>query len=143
MKGWIRFALVQFVSFILMVIGWVLLFPLCLTKAWVPVESRYWPLKIVTAWRWEWVQSIWGNWEDGVTGVGTTAGVYLPNAPDWWRAYMWSAWRNSTNNLRFVFRWYGKDGAPFFYWQNKAGTWYFKCGWFYDNGFPVINGGRL
>ena len=142
MKAWIYFAFVQLVCGIAMVIGWVLLLPWCAMKLWVVKASPYFN-KDVTAWSAQWMQAVYGNWEDGVTGVGTSKGPYLTTAPDWWRAYMWCAWRNSCNNLRFAFRWYGKDGAPFFYWQNKAGTWHFKCGWFYDNGFPVLNGGRI
>jgi hypothetical protein len=82
---------------------WLLGFPVCYflsrSAAWVYRPSRYFD-RFVHAWRPDWAH-IWGNEEDGVTG------------PDWWadknpnwsiekRAFVWSAWRNSVNNLRFV-----------------------------------------
>lgn len=39
---------------------------------------------------------IWGNQEDPVARKW-----YLPGKPDWLRNYLWHAWRNPTNNLRY------------------------------------------
>ena len=144
--GWLYFIVVQVVALIATVIGWFLLIIPCLLKAWVPVEQLYqpdWaycaglPKKTIQIWRWAWLNRIWGNNEDGVVS-GLSGNVeYNPDATRL-GAYMWSAWRNSANNLRFVFRWVG---GPYYRWQNSAKTWYFQCGW-YPNGFPVISGGK-
>jgi hypothetical protein len=140
-KGWLYFAFVQLVAFIAMVLGWVLLLPWSLDKAWVLTTSFKYndQPRTITEWSSALMDDIYGNAEDGVTG----ADWYLPGKPVWLRAYMWSAWRNSCNNLRFVFRWYGKDGAPFFKWVSASGKWYFQAGWFADNGFPVLSAGRV
>lgn len=44
---------------------------------------------------------LWGNLENGVTGPDW----YALENPKWsqrWRAFVWSAWRNPTCNLRFI-----------------------------------------
>jgi hypothetical protein len=140
--GAIAFLAAQNVAALAMVVGWVLLLPWAARRAWVFGSSSHYPGKIVTRWDANWLQAVWGNWEDGVTGVGTSKGEYLPFASDWWRAYMWSAWRNSANNLRFILRWYGAEGAPFYRYVTPSGRWYFQAGWFADNGFPVLSAGR-
>lgn len=74
---------------------------LAYTQSWRARESKAYPDKrIVKAWTpaWAW---LWGNEEDGVTGalwfrqreIGKSAAHI---------AFLWSALRNSTNNLRFV-----------------------------------------
>src|SRR5690348_14985066 len=136
MMGWLYFIFVQLVSLICMLIGWFLLIIPCIMKAWEPVEQIYqpqWaidqkiPKKTIQIWTWSWLNPVWGNNEDGVVN-GLRAGIdYNPNASRW-LAYCWSAWRNSANNLRFVFMW--KNG-PFYRWSNA--TYYFQAGW-YPNG---------
>lgn len=42
---------------------------------------------------------IWGNYEDP-----TARSWYRPNAPEWFRNYMWRAVRNPANNLRYRFK---------------------------------------
>lgn len=92
-----------------MVIGWFLLIPFCLRKAWEPVVSTINPFdrapRPITMWKWEWLNTIYGNREDGVSGaealiwVGGERVLYRPNTWAPLRAWLWSAWRNSTNEL--------------------------------------------
>jgi hypothetical protein len=143
--GWCYFAAVQVVALDAAIIGWLLLIAPCAMRAWTPVEQIYqadWqrelglPKKTIEIWSWAWLNRVWGNDEDGVV-TGLCGNVeYNPEASRW-GAYLWSAWRNSANNLRFVFRW---KGGPFYRWENSAHTKYFQLGW-YPNGFPVISGG--
>ncbi len=144
---WFNFLIVQLIARSMMIIGWVLLIVPCVMKAWEPVEQIYqpkWakdddlPKKTIYVWRWQWLNKVWGNDEDGVVSGLRNFKEYNPNATRW-KAYLWSAWRNSANNLRFIFRF---ELGPFYQWQNKAKTWYFHFGW-YSNGFPVISAGRM
>jgi hypothetical protein len=43
----------------------------------------------------------WDNDEDGVLGADWWLKQH-ENRPEWWNAYVWSAWRNPANNLRFL-----------------------------------------
>jgi len=141
--GWIWFAIVQLVALAFTVVGWLLLIPFAWSRAWVVRRSRVADFdgRQVTAWRGGWLTWPWGNEEDGVTG----ADFYRERFKDERRcAYLWSAWRNPANNLRFVFRW---RGGPFKRWE---WTWtlrgashplYFQLGW-YPNGYPVLSGGK-
>ena len=132
--GWLLFIVVQLIAFVCTVVGWVILLPMAALGMWVTRQSYEYP-KVVTAWRGGALTFLWGNEEDGVTG----ADFYLPHAPSRLRAYLWSAWRNSANNLRFVFRW---RSGPFYRWQNGAKTLYFQMGW-NASGFPVLSAGRI
>jgi hypothetical protein len=110
--AWAWFAIVQAVSLCATALGWVLLIPFCLAQAWtadVPDRWSFAPLNYV-----------YGNAEDGVSGrraliwgSGADEGKkvpYMPGAAPAWRAYCWSAWRNSAGNLKRVFAW---DAGPF------------------------------
>lgn len=131
--GWAYYALSQIVSGLFTVIGWVLLLPFCLLNAWSldgisikPLDDQQiaalkrantWiPLsrgrRMITRWSWDWLNAIYGNPEDGVSGQeallwdGDKLVVFMEREPRaWWRAYKWSALRNSTNNLKYVFQW--------------------------------------
>ena len=143
--GWIYFILVQIVACVATVIGWFLLIYPCMRQAWVPMMQIYvpdWqkkaniPRKRIFIWDQSWLNPVWGNNEDGVVG-GLTNGVpYNPECSAF-KAYLWCAWRNSANNLRFIFQWIG---GPFYEVTWKG--WYFHCGW-YPNGFPVLSAGKL
>jgi hypothetical protein len=129
--GWIWFILIELVALRLLGFGWLVLLPLSIAKAW-----RYDIYRQVTYWRggrWTW---IWGNEEDGVTGPVW----YMPGKPEWLRAYMWSAWRNSCNNLRYLVAW---KAGPF--WQKRftfrGAPWYVQAGFRPDTGWPVLSGG--
>jgi hypothetical protein len=97
-----------------MVAGYLLLVPFCLAQAWEPCESTINPFerpaRPISKWKWAWLNTIYGNREDGVSGaealvwVTEPAGwthrvLYRPNTWAPLRAWLWSAWRNSTNEL--------------------------------------------
>ena len=92
-----------------MIIGYVLLIPFCLLRAWKPCMSTILSarpaLRPISEWKWAWLNTIYGNYEDGVSGAEAliaSGTVYVPYHPGMWpplRAWLWSAWRNSTNAL--------------------------------------------
>lgn len=92
-----------------MVAGWFILIPFCLARCWEPCESTINPFgrapRPITLWRSAWLNSIYGNREDGVSGAEALIwvnGERVPYRPNTWaplRAWLWSAWRNSTNEL--------------------------------------------
>lgn len=134
-KGWTYFWLVQLVYFICFLIGIFLLIPFTVLKQWKTRQSKQYDRQIL-CWKLEWLNYIWGNEEDGIDG----AQFYKDRIPSIrWRTYLWSAWRNSANNLRFVFNW--KATGPFyrFEWRN----WYFQAGFYKDNGWPVLSAGHI
>lgn len=134
MMAWIYFAVVQLVALIATLVGWVILIPLSATRCWIMRESRYFPGRQIEVWRGGWLTWIWGNEEDSVIGNAEHRARFKD---DRLGAYFWSAWRNSANNLRFIFRW---QGGPF--WRREFGKWYVQAGW-YPNGYPVISAGRI
>lgn len=145
--SWCYFAAIQVVAFDAMVVGWFLLIVPCVCRAWVPVTQIYIPdwqkdkgiaAKRIFVWQWWWLNRVWGNDEDGVVGGLSDGREYNPDMSAW-KAYIWCAWRNSANNLRFVFRW---KGGPFYRWESENREWYFQCGW-YPNGFPVLSMGAI
>lgn len=133
--GWLWFAVVQLIALLATVIGWILLAPPAALQCWKTRESMYFPTKQIPVWRGGWLTWIWGNEEDGVIGNAAHQMRYRKNPR--LGAYLWSAWRNSANNLRFVFRW---QGGPFC--RREFRGWYVQAGW-YPNGFPVLSAGRI
>lgn len=135
---WTYFVFIQLVNFfILLPVGAVILIPLAATKSWVFKHNSEFPDRLLPQWRGGWLTFIWGNLEDGVIGTPLyqQKHTFQPLC-----AYLWSGWRNFANNARFIFR---RRGGPFYRWENKARTYYFQCGWFVDNGFPVISAGKI
>jgi hypothetical protein len=146
MMAWLWFAVVQLVSLIAMVAGWLILIVPCALQAWHDVPSQFDPTRQVDAWSWP-INAVYGNPEDGVSGqhalVWDDSGhkvAYMPGSNPVWRAYCWSAWRNSTDNLKYVFAW---AGGPFvkadYTIFGKTRT--FRAGWQVENGIkvPVIS----
>ena len=105
MTNWLKFAGIQLVSAFAMVAGWVLLIPPCLLKQWGPCPSPLPPARWIDQWSWHWLNKVYGNPENGVSGecAIVNGAPYMPTANSIWRAYCWSAWRNSCNNLKYVF----------------------------------------
>lgn len=132
---WLWFVLVQIIAFLGSAAGIVFLMPLAACRLWVSRPSKEYPYSVL-AWRGGWLTYLWGNEEDGVTGA-VFYQTFIKN--DRLRAYVWSAWRNSFNNWRFVVRWIG---GPFYRWENSKKTWYFQAG-FNSSGFPVLSAGRI
>jgi len=79
--------------------------PVCLylayTKSWIlrPSRSPFYPGH-VWAWKQEWAQ-VWGNEEDGVRGPVWYEDLH-PKWSESRRAFVWTAWRNSANNMRLL-----------------------------------------
>jgi hypothetical protein len=155
--GWLWWLTVQLIMTVFMVIGWLLLIPFCLAHAWT--AGGLWPSinpthRMVDRWSWRPLNWIYGNPEDGVSGLqalvwnstGTLQGPYMPlptlALPVWydrrarifiwlfdaWRAYCWSGWRNSCDNLKYVFAW---SRGP------QATILGHKIGWWLENGKKV------
>ena len=140
---WLRFAWVQFIMLAAAVRGFVVLIIPCVFRQWEDTTQSYipeWqqkaglPPKTIKRWRWKWLNVIYGNDEDGVVGPQW----YNPTGSRW-GAYMWSAWRNSTDNLKYVFE---QKGGPWYEWKSANGKWYFQAGW-NSSGLPVISAGRV
>jgi len=90
--GWVLYWLAyQALSLPLVIIGFPVVGLLAAFKAWYVRDSKnpMFPGK-VTAWKLEPITLVWGNDEDGVdNGTGSR-----------WKAFLWSACRNPTNNMR-------------------------------------------
>ncbi len=92
--------------------GLVVLIPFCLAQAWEPCMSTEgpWPVHQIDRWKWAPLNRVYGNPEDGVSGkyaliwVGGKRVPYMPNAWAPWRAYCWSAWRNTADQLKYTYR---------------------------------------
>lgn len=140
MKGWLYFAFVQLVSLLATVLGLFLLIPFCVLQAWTQDDSIEVGRKI-DRWSWKPLNLVYGNSEDGVSGLnaliwnaeGTARVPYMPNAWAPWRAYLWSGWRNSANGLKRRLVW---KGGPFI-----RREFYLQAG-FNQDGQPVLSAGR-
>ena len=138
--AWIWFAIVQLISLAAMAIGWVLLIPLCVAQAWEmsPAPSIKDGVRRIDRWKWRWVGLVFDNLEDGVSGAQALVWVdgqqvpYMPNAWPPWRAYCWSAWRNSADALKYLFAW---DAGPFKEWTLFGRPQH--VGWQVENGYRV------
>lgn len=102
-RGWLVWTVFQLVSLVLTIIGWPLLLPLAFLEAWAPRPSKssIFAGRNVNAWVGGWLTWIWCNEEDGVTGAPWYTLRYRTRSEKI-NAYLWSAWRNSANNLRFL-----------------------------------------
>lgn len=106
--AWTWFCLAQLLMLVLTIVGWLLLIPACLLRAWEP--SPYPSIndgRRIDRWRWP-INAIYGNPEDGVSGRQamvwlntSTRGPFMPGAYPPWRAWVWSAWRNSADSLKY------------------------------------------
>lgn len=140
--GWVYFAFVQLVSLLGMVLGWFVLIPFCLAQAWIRDSVSIKDGRLVDRWSFKPLNWIFGNPEDGPSGqtalvqVNGALSLYMPDAWAPWRAYCWSAWRNSADNLKYVFKWVG---GPFWRWEIRS--FYVHAGWG-TNGLPVLSAGR-
>lgn len=136
---WIEFSAAVGLSAAMDCIGFVLLIPLCLFKLWVPAMSTEWApdavikAHMINVWRWDALNEIWGNPEDGVTGSAT----YLSGWPDQIRAYVWSGWRNRSDNLKYVF---ARPGGPFY--LKNFSSWYVMAGYRNAAGTVCLSAGR-
>lgn len=148
---WVRFAAAQLFQLEAEIAGIFPLVPLCLMRAWEmsPAPSIKDGARPIDRWKWRWVGLAFDNPEDGVSGAQALVWVngqqvpYMPDAWPPWRAYCWSAWRNSADNLKYIFAW---ERGPFAKGQfSMLGViimW--KAGWQRENSFnvPVLSVGR-
>jgi hypothetical protein len=106
---WVRFAAAQVFQIEAAIAGWLLLIPFCLAQEWAAGPKSIKDGRLIDAWTWGPLGWVYDNPEDGVSGqqaiVFTTgaAGPYMPNAWAPWRAYCWSALRNSCDGLKYRF----------------------------------------
>ena len=128
---WLYFAGFQVVCAALMVLGWVILLPAAACKFWEPAWSVHYPGSRINVWKWRWLDAIWGNDEDGVTGAPFYQAQF---ADERVRAYMWTAWRNSTNNMRWAS---AIPGGVFIRWTSKSRR-RFQMGFRPGDGWPVF-----
>ena len=139
--AWVWFGIAQLVMAILAVIGWVVLILPCLLEAWEPspIPSINADHRKIDRWACPWLNWIWGNPEDGVSGLtalvwvsGSARGPYWPGCPNAaLRAYTWSAWRNSCDALKYTFAvtWFGTPSTVI------VGR---RVGWSVENGRAVL-----
>lgn len=113
----------------------------CRRRVYSPVLAG---MTIVNAPKWLW---IWGNDEDGLEPAW-----YVNATPGWnkyVRMWVWAAWRNPANNLRFIkwlhpppergririqrgTRWTLVWQGPFYRFSYYAPGWEFRIGWKYE-----------
>lgn len=142
---WLKFAAIQLVMLIATVLGWLILLPFCWARAW-HIQAGPPGTRLVDAWDWKPLNYVYGNYEDGVSGelalvwqanmkLGTATQVeYMPSehVPAWWRAYCWSAWRNSCDELKYVFADPNGSLVTFKLFGRAC-----KIGWQMENGYNV------
>lgn len=134
------FLAVQEASLILTVAGWPIVGVLAITYAWrleaPPASALRWP-NVTPAPRFQWrggaLTFPWGNLENGIVGPGESLNR--------WNAFVWSALRNSANNLRFM-PGVSKVGRPLWHrtWSIRGRAFYAKAGWLSD-GYPCLSAG--
>lgn len=82
---------------------WVMGVPICAmlakSEAWKESTNYLHPDRVIKVWKPKWAW-LWSNKEDGVTGHPGWQEKYAKYPR--WGAFVWSAWRNPSNNLRFV-----------------------------------------
>lgn len=139
---WLKFAAIQLVQLIAAALGLVMLALPCALQAWntSPDKSIKDGVRVVDEWSWP-LNVVYGNPEDGVSGqtalvwVDGVLAPYLPTAGPRWRAYKWSALRNSVDGLKYVFAVPGVGPL-----KTAFG---FRFGWQVENGFNVPILGRV
>jgi hypothetical protein len=131
--GWAWFVVVQLIMLCAALVGALLVLPIaCGDRAWTTCNKRggwYTSVKDgrpIDQWSWRWMNPIWGNPEDGVSGARAlvwnatgTAQVPFNIMATPWRAYCWNL-QNSANQLSYTFGW--KNGP---YYSGKR----FHAGW--------------
>ena len=141
--GWVWYVEVQLIMLLFAGVGLVILWPFCLAHAWRDAVSPFDKNRRVDCWSWGPLNWVYGNPEDGVSGkyaivwsngeqVPYTALPVLqlshPSLYVAWRAYAWSALRNSCDNLKYWFHW---ENGP------QAEIRGHKIGWWPENGYCV------
>lgn len=122
--GWVYWAVYQALGFfVLMPLGFVAVGVLAALQLWTYRPSLHpaWRDRSVWAWRGRWLTALWGNEEDGIGGRGGAI-------PEPWAAFVWCAWRNSTNGMRLLpLAYYELEHAPSV--RYTAGGYLATVGW--------------
>lgn len=130
---WWKFWFGQLVQLLATVLGWFILIPFCIFKAWKIDGARSIKdgRRTIDQWSWKWLNLVYGNPEDGVSGYWAVLadGTHYNPTNSRWGAYCWSAWRNSCDNLKYVFS--NNSGPLVEQW------WHLKVGYQEENGFRV------
>jgi hypothetical protein len=101
--GWFYWGAWQLLSLVATIVGIPVLLPLAYFGLWETRPGKSWlfPGINVAAWRGGWLTFLWDNEEDGVTGADWYRRIH-GNRPAWLNAYLWSAWRNAANGMRWL-----------------------------------------
>jgi hypothetical protein len=144
--AWLYFALIQLVMLVTGVAGLVVLAPACYLHAWTEPDTlsiKSVPRdRTVDRWSWGWLNAVWGNPEDGVSGQQAVLWIhgaprrFMPGAEPGWRAYVWSALRNPCDRMKYRFPW---ANGPLYQRQFSVfgRTLRFKAGWQLETGIKV------
>jgi len=101
--SWLAWAIWQLTSSALGLIGYLIIAVCAFGKLWYQRQGRNPAYPGRTLWEWKggWLTYPFCNEEDGVIPPAEVNGSpYWAGWPQGWRAFWWSAWRNSVNNLR-------------------------------------------
>jgi hypothetical protein len=136
-KSVTRFALVQLVMFVFFVIGLFVLITPCVMQAWEPSpEPSIKDGRKIDRWKWAGVRWLgFHNPEDGDNGQNALvygSQAYMPATGARWRAYKWSALRNTADGWKYRFAW-----AQGRIWEFTVFGKPHKAGWQMENGFNV------
>lgn len=146
---WLKFIAIQLGMLAATVAGWFILLPFCLAHAWSDWDHqlagsvRFKSIKDkrdIDQWSAPLLRVLYNNPEDGVSGQtalvwnadGTKQVEYAPSHLPWLNAYLWSAWRNSADNLKYVF---ADPKGPLVTFKLFGRTC--KAGWQMENGYNV------
>lgn len=154
---WLKFAVIQLAMLAATVAGWFILLPFCIAQAWerdydsgltmgcsgYRIRWQYISIKDgrpIDGWSFFLLNTVYGNPEDGVSGqtalvwnrLGSNQIPYKPTRWAWLDAYLWSAWRNSCDNLKYVFADPKGPRVTFEFIGRTA-----KIGWQMENGYNV------
>lgn len=140
MLGWAWFVVVQLIMFVFLLLGLVVLIYPCCKQAWEPSPTpSIKDGRKIDRWRSRILGFAFDNVEDGVSGQTAliwlnpeTQAPFMPNAAPSWRAYRWSALRNSAGGLKQLFAW--ADG-PYTEFRFMGRTW--RVGWYEEAGRKV------
>lgn len=120
----------QLLSWWATVIGWGLLAYPCYRGLWVPDAVSADIVKTqrttIDRWSWKWLNFAWGNKADGVSGryaILNDGSPYKPGANPAWRAYSWSALRNSADGLKYEFAWDNGPLVTFWFFGSRRAGW--------------------
>jgi hypothetical protein len=130
-KYTLLFVLIQLVSALLFLAG----LPVCAVLAYRGIAKQ----DANGAYHWPWAFWLWDNAEDGT--CPTWYRKAHPTRSDATNEFIWTALRNSVNNLRYV-RGVSAKGRPLwlYNWTIRGKVFYFKAGWL-SNGYPVLSAG--